>query len=233
VPTQHAHHKITRKELKHDSFMEWTARATDYLQENYVRVAVVVIAIVAVAFGIRMFQAGRVKAAQKASYMFYQGVAELASGNYAGARQTLQQVRDEFRGSPVARETALALAQAQAAAGDNDAALSTLDQALGSVSASDALRVPLLRAKAATLDALKRPSEAEAIYRDLLARQDLSPQNRYDVTMAYAGSLQDAKRYKDAADLLAALQADIDSGKLEVQPRDLDTRLRTLRALAG
>ncbi len=226
-------HKISRKELKHDSFMEWTARGTDYLQENYVRIAIVVLAVIAVAVGIRLFHEGRVKSGQRASYLFYQGVSMLATGNFQGARQTLQQVRDNYGNSPAAREAGLALAQAEAGMGDNEAALATVNQALGSAPDSDPLGRSLLRLKASILDSLKRPGEAEAIYRQLLARTDLSPRERFDVTLALAGSLQDAQRYKDAADLLTALLSDINSGKLDVPSRDLESRIQTLRALAG
>jgi tetratricopeptide (TPR) repeat protein len=196
-------------------------------------VAIVVLAIVAVAVGIRLYQRGHVKAGQRASYLFYQGVSMMASGNYPSARQTLQEVRDSFGSSPMARQAALALAQTEVAMGDGSAALTTLDQALGSVSDSEPLWRSLMMLKAATLDDLKRSADSEAIYRQLLARKDLTPHERYDLTLALVGSLKGAQRYKDAADLLTSLQNAINSGELDVPARDLDARIQTLRALAG
>jgi len=226
-------HKLSRKELKHDSFMDWIAHSTEWLQQNYVKVAVGLLVLIAAIVGIRMALAAQVKARHRAMQEMFAAESLLLRGDFAGARDRLAEIRDRFGDSALGRQAAQDLVQAQLALGQNDAALATLDQTLAKVPQNDPLRRALLGLKANALDALRRPDDSHAIYRDLLASRDLTPQERYATTMAFAGSLERAQKLQEAIDLLTRLQAAVNTGELKVTDRAHEAKLRLLQALAG
>lgn len=233
MPTHRSSHKITRQDLKHDSFTEWTAKATEFLQENYLRVGLGLLAVVIVIVGIQLYQRGQERATRRAAYLLYQGESLLVRGAFAAARQPLQEVRDRFDDTPFARQAGLDLAQAQAAMGERDAALGTIDQTLRGIADDDPVRHPLVMLKISLLGALKRTDEAVAAGRELLARADLPAHQRYNATLLLADTLREAGRTGEAVELLTALQREINAGKLQVQARDLESRIQLFKALAG
>jgi predicted negative regulator of RcsB-dependent stress response len=229
VPT----HKLTRKELKHDSFMEGTARATDFLQVNYARVGIGLLVVVAIVFGVRFMQQGQARSAQKASYLLYRGESLLQRGAFAEAKQPLQELRDSFGGSKFAAQGSFDLAQAQAALGENDTALATIDKALSDSGGDAGLKTALRMLKGSVLGSLKRFPEAQTTVRDLLQTPGLGARERYDGTLLLADLLRLDGKPGAAADLLTTLQKEIDSGTLDIEARDLENRIQLLKALAG
>lgn len=226
-------HKLTRKELKHDSFMEGTARATDFLQANYARIGIGLLVVIAVIFGVRFMLQGQARSAQKASYLLYRGESLLQRGAFAEAKQPLQELRDRFGGSKFAAQGAFDLAQAQAALGEHDAALATIDKALSGSSADAALKNAHRLLKASVLGSLRRFPEAQTAVRDLLQTPGLGARERYDGTLLLADLLRLEGKPGEAAAVLAALLKEIDSGALDIEPRDLESRIQLLKALAG
>jgi len=226
-------HKLTRKELKHDAFTEWTGNATEFLQEHYLRVGVGLLVVIAAIVGVNLYQRGQDRAAKQAAYLLFQGESLIGRGEFAAAVQPLKEVGDRFGGSRFAGQARFDLAQAQAGLGDNQAALATLEQAAAGARGDAALQRAVLQSKAAVLIALQRPQDAEAACRALLARQDVTPRERYDATLLFADVLRASGRLGDAVQTLTALQQEINSGKLAVPPRDLETRIQLLKALAG
>ncbi len=229
----HVSKKLSREDLKHDAFSEWTARATEFLQENYLRVGIGLLAVVVVFVGVQFYQKGRTRAAEKAAYLLYQGETMIQRGDYAAARQRLQEVRDRFGDTSFARQAAFDLAQAQTALGEHEAALATIEQGLEGVAVSDPLHAALVMLKASVLGALGRGTEAVAALRPLCGDQALPARTRYDATLLLADQLRGAGSSAEALDVLVGLQREIDGGKLKIQARDLETRIQTLRALGG
>jgi predicted negative regulator of RcsB-dependent stress response len=229
VPT----HKLTRKELKHDSFMEGTARATDFLQANYARVGIGLLVVIAAIFGVRFMQQGQARSAQKASYLLYRGESLLQRGAYAEAKQPLQELRDSFGGSKFAAQGGFDLAQALAGLGENDAALATIDKTLSDSGVDAGLKTALRMLKASVLGSLKRYPEAQTTVRDLLQAPGLGAHERYAGTLLLADLLRLDGKPGEAVDLLTTLQKEIDSGALDVEARDLESRIQLLKALAG
>ncbi|MHB8078430.1 MAG: tetratricopeptide repeat protein [Candidatus Krumholzibacteriia bacterium] len=226
-------HKLTRKELKHDSFMEGTARATDFLQANYARVGIGLLIVIALIFGVRFMQQGQARAAQKASFLLFQGESLLQRGAFAEAKKPLQELRDSFGGSKFAPQAGFDLAQAQTALGENDAALATLDKILAGNSGDASLKAALQMLKGSVLGSLKRYPEAQTTVRGLLQTPGLDARDRYDATLLLADLLRLDGKPGEAADALTALKKDIDSGTLDIEARDLDSRIQLLKALAG
>lgn len=226
-------HKLTRKELKHDSFMEGTARATDFLQANYARVGIGLLVVIAAIFGVRFMQQGQARSAQKASYLLYRGESLLQRGAYAEAKQPLQELRDSFGGSKFAAQGGFDLAQALAGLGENDAALATIDKTLSDSGVDAGLKTALRMLKASVLGSLKRYPEAQTAVRDLLKAPGLGARERYAGTLLLADLLRLDGKPGEAVDLLTTLQKEIDSGALDVEARDLESRIQLLKALAG
>ncbi len=233
MPTHHASHKLTRQDLKHDSFTEWTAKATEFLQEHYVPVAIGLLAVVAVIVGAQFYQRGQVRAQERAAYLLYQGESLLLQGAYGSARHPLEEIRQSFADTPLAAQAALDLAQVQTALGEHDAALATIEQQLSKEKGATPLRHALSLLKVSTLGSLGRNDEALAAGRAMLAAGDLTPQQRFDTTLLLADLLRAGGRLGEAVELLTSLQRDILNGSLQVPARDLDSRLQVLRALAG
>ena len=68
-----AAHKLTRKELRQDGFVNWIERALEYVQENLVKAAIVAAVVVIVIVGGSYIRSSRMQAHQKASALLYQG----------------------------------------------------------------------------------------------------------------------------------------------------------------
>lgn len=226
-------HKLTRKELKHDSFMEGTARATDFLQANYARVGSGLLIVIALVFGVRFMQQGQARAAQKASFLLFQGESLLQRGAFVQAKGPLQQLRDDFGGSKFGPQGGFDLAQAQTALGENDAALATIDKVLAGGVKDASLKTALGMLRGSVLGSLKRFPEAQAAVNDVLKTPGLDARDRYDGTLLLADLYREAGKPGQAADVLTALKKDIDSGNLDIEAGDLDSRIQLLKALAG
>ncbi len=228
-------HKLTRKELKHDGFVDWTGRASDFLQVHYMRVGIVVLLILALILGVRLVREGQRRSAQRASYLLYQGQSLLLRGDHLAARGPLQEVVDRFGGTPFGKQAALGLAQAQLAGSEPDQALTSIERAARGLRANDPLALASARLRAAALITLQRLPEAENVYRDLLAVADLPDEARLELALALADCLKLAGRPADGAQVLVELLARIERGELKVQgrERDLESRIQLLKALAG
>lgn len=225
-------HKLTRKELKHDSFMEGTARATDFLQAHYARVGIGLLVVIALVFGVRFMQQGQARSGQKASYLLFRGESLLQRGAFAEAKAPLQELRDSFGGSKFAAQAAFDLAQAQTALGENDAALATVNQVIAG-GGQPALMHAARLLKASVLGAQQLYDEAQTTVRDALQAPDLKPRERFEGTLLLADLLRAGGKPGQALDLLTALRKEIDSGTLAVELRDLESRIQLLKSLAG
>lgn len=213
--------------------MEGTARATDFLQANYARVGIGLLVVIAAIFGVRFMQQGQARSAQKASYLLYRGESLLQRGAYAEAKQPLQELRDSFGGSKFAAQGGFDLAQAMAGLGENDAALATIDKTLSDSGVDAGLKTALRLLKGSVLGSLKRYPEAQTTVRDLLQAPGLGARERYAGTLLLADLLRLDGKPGEAVDLLTTLQKEIDSGALDVEARDLESRIQLLKALAG
>ena len=225
-------HKITRKDLKQDSFVDSIGRGVEWLQENYLKLGLGILAIVVMIVGISLYNQGQTKSRHSSSYLLYQGQSLLSRGSYSPARQRLQECIDRFGGTVAGKHARLDLAHALIALGENEAALLTLEDGLRIVGKAEQLHHNLLVFKATTLANLERYAEASDIYRDLL---DAGPGDgeRLELTMRLADCLRSTGRVQESIEVLEALQKDIERGDINVPSRDLESRLLMYRALAG
>jgi tetratricopeptide (TPR) repeat protein len=224
--------KFTRKNLKHDSFVEHTGELAAFLQEHFMKIGIGILVVVVVLVGISFYNQGRVKSSNSAAYLLYQGQSLLARGAYGAAQERLLQCTDRFGGTEFGKRAYLDLAHSLIAMGDPQSALATIEEGLGKVPARGELHDALLLFRATALSDLGRPAEAEAIYRQLLAANP-SDVVRVDLTYRLSDCLRDAGRTREAVTVLEELRDAHARGEVDLVQRELETRIFTMRALAS
>jgi predicted negative regulator of RcsB-dependent stress response len=222
---------LTRKDLKQDSFVEWTARATDFIQQYYVHLGVTILVLAVVIIGVSMYQKSQVSARESASFLLYQGQSLLFRGDVEAARYPLQECIDRFTGTPAGKQARLDLAHAFLATGENDAALSILEEGLLEISADDPLHQHLLQSKAATLMNMQEYDQAAGLYASMLSGEP-DERERVEWTLRLADCRKQQGRLNEAATILQELQAEIERGNISQPVRDLESRLQVLQALS-
>lgn len=224
-------HKLSRKELRRDGFVNWTERTLEYLQENLVTAAIIAGVVVVLVVGASYLRSSRAQARQTASALLYQGQSLLASGSYEAARGRLQECVDRFGDGEYGEQARLSLAEAQMGLGENELALQTLGEVPTTLRPADDLYSAYLTLQATAEANLGRYDAAAERYSEALAG-NLLPVQRYDLTLRRAEALHRAGRTADGLAVLEDLQRSIDTKELDLPARDLANRIEVYRALA-
>jgi predicted negative regulator of RcsB-dependent stress response len=222
--------KFTRKDLKQDSFVERTAQAYDFLQRHYLKLAIGVLAIVVVAFGWSFYAKGQARAAERASYLLYQGQSLLYRGAYAEAVSRLRECIDSYAGTDSALRAHLDLGHALLAQGDQMAALDALQDGIAKTSAEDPLYFDFRLAEASALVDNGQHTGAEVVYRNLLA-SDPADHQRVELSLRLADCLKLDDRLPEAVAVLEQLQQSVETGQITAPGQDIESRLQLYRAL--
>lgn len=226
-------HKLSRKELKQDGFVDWTGRAYEYVQANYLKLAIGVVALVVVVLAVAFYLQGQERGRQRASELLFQGQALLAAGNYAAAVEPLQQAVDNHGGSELGKRAHLDLAHALLGAGQREQALQVARDGLERIDSADAeLHQGMLMVEAAVLSSLERWEDAIVVYRGLLA-QDLPAPLRIDASFRLAEALKLRGDVEGAVTVLEELESAVARGDVPGPVRELTDRLSVYRALAS
>jgi predicted negative regulator of RcsB-dependent stress response len=224
-------HKLSRKDLKKDSFAALIGKSIDFIQENYMRLAVALLVLVVVVFGVIFYFQGQRRGREQASYLLYQGQNMLAQGAYGAAEVKLKECMDRYGGTFFGKMARLDLAQAMLARGEYQESLSVLQQAEQASPGGQSQRKKLLSMRAAALVGLQRFQEAAALYRELLSGS-LTDSERYELSFQLADCLQASGQVQAAFEVLAELEEDFLRGDISQPNRDLQLRLELLRNLA-
>ena len=223
--------KLSRKQLKQDSFLDSIARTVEFVQENYVKLALGIGVVVVVVIAVSMYFQGQQKAREQASFLLYQGESLMYRGAYEAARERLQECHDRFGGTLFGKRAGLDLGHTYLALGNPEQALATLDGLANHADQKAAMHRELQMLRATALVDLQRYDEAAAAYRQL-REEDLDPNERYEVDMRLADCLRLSGQVQEGLNILEDLKAAIDRGDIPSASRDLDTRLQIFRALA-
>lgn len=224
--------KFTRKDLKHDSFVDWTGTATAFLQEHFMKLGIGVVAIAVVLLGISFYNHGKARAHDTAAYMLFQGQSLLSRGAYAAAQERFIECTDRFGGTDFGKRAYLDLANTMIALGDPQSALNTVDEGEAKVPPKSRIYRSMQISRAAALCDLERYSDAEAVYRGLLSGK-LNDVERVDTTYRLADCLRLDGKPADAVKVLEDLEASYERGDIQLVQRDLENRIFTMRALAA
>jgi predicted negative regulator of RcsB-dependent stress response len=201
-----------------------------FLQENYLKIALAVLAVIVVIVGYSIYQRGQANARETAGTLLFQGQSFLAKGANEPARQKLQECIDRFGGTTFGKQARLELAQVLLAKGENQVALVTVEEGLSLVDPATPLHQGLQLAQATALVNLERFPEAEAIYRQLLATNP-GDYKRMEWTMRLADCLKLGGRPQEGLAVLENLQEAVDRGEVQVPTRELESRLQLFTAL--
>lgn len=226
-------HKLTKKELKHDGFVEGTEKGLEFLQKHGMMIGIAALAVVVLIVGGTYMQKSKTASANQASYLLYQGEGLLASGNLAGAQAPLQECIDRYGDSEFGRLARVGLAKAYLAAGANEDVIASVDLWLADVPdthpADRALRV----AKATALSSLDRHADAAAAFGELAASATTDAE-LFELTIRQSESLRHGNQAAEALRVLEALDARRAMGEVTAPPTtDLRTRLEVLRAVVS
>ncbi len=222
--------KFTKKNLKQDSFLEYTEKALEFLQRNATVVGAVFLVVVVLLVGGSYVRKGQASARAAASYMLYEGQTLVSSGDYDLAIAPLEDCIAKHGGSEYGQVARLALVQANFGLGRIDEGLALVDTYLGEISATDPLHGDLRLLQASGLADAGRFAEAADVMGDLIT-EDLADAVYYDRTVRRAEWLRKAGQSPTALTLLEGLQAAGDRGERVVYTQDLDSRVAVARAL--
>ncbi|MFH1844242.1 MAG: tetratricopeptide repeat protein [bacterium] len=224
-------HKLTRKELKQDSFVQWTSRAVDFIQDNYLRLAIGAVAVVVLIVAVSFFTRGQVQARESAAALLFQGQQLLGQGEYGAAEQRLQECRESYGGTMFGKQACLDLAQALMIQGQDARALDIITEGLQDAGSDLDTARALNKMKASCLMNLQQYDGAISLYRDLLAGATVDNE-RFDLVKRLASSLKLTGQLPAAISVLEELQRDVDLGEVKLlQTRELETMIHTYRAL--
>lgn len=114
---------LSKDELRHDGFVEWTGQATAYVQKNFLTViAGVAVLVVAVLLGI-YFGQSRTHGRQEASQMFFRAASLYTKGTYTEAITALDELVARHAGSTEGRAAHYLAGASHLALGEHDAAI--------------------------------------------------------------------------------------------------------------
>jgi tetratricopeptide (TPR) repeat protein len=156
---------MTKEELREDPVLEWIQHAIEWTQHNVRWVAVGAAAVIIVVIAAVMITRGQRKTELEAQELLTTGQAYFLQGNAAAAEVQLRQLVDGHGGSAAARSARIYLADALAAQGRFDEALSAYSEACGSVGGGT-MEAAAQRGKAGTLESLQRLPEASQAYEE-------------------------------------------------------------------
>ncbi len=226
-------HKLTKKEIKHDGFVEGTEKGLEFLQKHGMSMGIAAVAIVVIIVGGAYMQKSKASSSNQASYLLYQGEGLLGSGNLDGAQAPLQECIDRYGDTEYGRLARVSLAKAYLAGGANADVLASVDLWLKDVPDDHPADRSLRIARATALSALNRHAEAAAAYGELAASATTDAEI-FEFTIKQSDSLRVGGQPAEALRLLEALDARRARGEIKAPPTsDLRSKLEVLRALVS
>jgi tetratricopeptide (TPR) repeat protein len=228
-----ATHKLTKKELKHDGFVEGTEKGLEFLQKHGLVIGVAALAVVVLIVGGTYVQKSKAASASQASYLLYRGEGLLASGNLDAAQAPLQECVDRYGDSEFGRLARVSLAKAYLAAGANEDVIASVDLWLADVPDTHPVDRSLRVARATALSALGRHADAAGAFGELAATATTDTE-LFELTVRQSESLRHGGQSAEALRVLEALDARRARGEVTApSTTDLRSRLEVLRALVS
>ena len=223
--------KLTKKDLKQDSFVDWAEKALEFLQANATGVGVALLVLVVVLVGGSYLRKQQSAARTEASYILYQGQMLLGQGDYTLALGPLQECVEQYGGTEFGKYARLSLVQAHAGLGDAAGALAKIDEYLDEIDAGHPVHADLQVLRAYVLADVGEFAEAAAALAALTST-DLADDVYYERIVRQAEWLNSAGQPGQALVLLEGLESAAAAGELEVFAQDLENRLEIARVRA-
>ncbi len=122
--------RMTKQELRHDSFVEGTAKATAFLQQNFMAVLVGIAAIAVVVLGTIWWSQTQERTAIQASQLMFRATSQYGGAQYSEALLTLDDLKSRFGGTDEGRDAYYLSGASHLALGESDPALADFEEYL-------------------------------------------------------------------------------------------------------
>jgi tetratricopeptide (TPR) repeat protein len=218
--------RLTKEDLRHDEFVETTARITNYLQTNFMTVLVVLAGIaLAIVVSVFFIQSQK-RTAVQADQAFFRVTSRYAQGVYSEVLIEADAVLERFADRDEGKWTLYFAGAAHLALSENDRAIERFDEYL----ARDAGGQYVLSARMGKALALESRGELEGavtIYGQLRSETDSEDAIHVQAALAETRALQELGRNDEA---VAVLESMLVGASPEVR-QEIENRLQTLQAL--
>ena len=225
-----AAHKLTKKDLKHDSFVDTAEKSLEFLQKNATTIGVALLVVVVVLVGSSYLKTSRANARVEASYMLYQGQIRVSEGDFAGANALLQECIDKHGNSEFGRNARVSQIAALIGLGETETALSKIDEHLAAIPGDHPSARDLQLIRANVLADAGQPEEA-ALALEPFIDGDLPDAVYIERRLQRADWLAAAGQHSESLAILEDLDRQAKAGEIEVFGNDIENRLATAQAL--
>jgi tetratricopeptide (TPR) repeat protein len=218
---------MTKQELRHDSFLDNTARATTYLQNNFMTVLVAMAAVALVlVVGVFMRQS-QLKSAEQAEQAFFRVSSRYAQGAYSDALVEADAVIDRFGDRDQGKWTMYFAGASHLALAENDRAIERFDEYLARDEGGQYDLAARL-GKGLAMESRGDMDQAIELYREVRAGTDSDDALHVQAALAETRALQKLGRLPEA---IAVLEPMLEGASPQVA-QEIQARLETLKALA-
>jgi len=218
---------MTKEELRHDSFVETIARASAYLQNNFMTVAVVLVGIALVIVVGVFFTQSQQRTAVQADQAFFKVTARYSQGAYSEALVEADALMQRFGSRQEGKWTLYFAGAAHLALAENDRAIERFDEYLAADQGGQ-YAVAAELGKALALESRGDLDAAIAAYAEIRNQTEVESGMHVQAVLGETRVLQEVGRSAEAISILEAMLVDADPQvRTEIQ-----ARLETLVALS-
>lgn len=219
--------RMTKDELRHDPFAEGTAKATHWVQNNFMTVLVGVAVVAAVVVGTILMQQNQSRSRAQASQLMHRATTQYGAGAYSEGLLTLDDLVSRYGGTPEGKAALYFAGASHLALGENDAAIERFqayldEQPDGTYAASASSGLAL------ALEARGDLADAAQAFRDLRGSLDPEHSLYHQAAFGEARALKGLGQLDAAIAVLEPLQGSADYSIRQ----EAEGKLAVLRALA-
>lgn len=218
---------MTKEELRHDSFVETTARISSYLQNNFMTVLVGLAGVALILVVGLFFWQSRARTESQAEQAFFQLTTRYTQGAYSEALIKADEVLDRFGNRKEGAWTLYFSGASHLALGENDQAIERFDEYLSRDEGGEYDQSARM-GKALALESRGDLEAAVGIYGELLAETETTDGIHVQAALADTRALQKLGRIQEA---IVVLESMLEGSTPQVR-QEIESRLQTLRALA-
>lgn len=217
---------MTKEELRHDDFVETTAKVTAYLQKNFMTVLVALLGVlILIVLGV-FFVKSQERTAVQADQAFFRVTGHYASGSYSEVLNEAQTVLDRFGDRREGKWTLYYAGAAHLALAENDRAIERFDEYLARDAGGD-YELSAHLGKAIAYESRGDLELSAQSYGEVRAMTPVESAQHVQAAIGQTRVLQQLGRIDEAIAVLEPMLLDADP---QVR-QEIESRLQTLRAL--
>ena len=217
--------RITKKQLKSDSFITNTLKAWEYARMHQNTVFVALVIVVVVIAGVIWIGNSRRQSQEEARDLFGEALTYYMAGQIPAAGQRFEQMRDHAEGTREGLYALYFIGKCALIEERNLEAIEAFDSYLGSSPETHLFHDAALAGKAAALENERRFSEAARIYLELARNPETTAFNKRGYLQSAAENFKKGRETDMALEAMEEL-LDIATG---IEKRDLEIEMALLR----